>query len=489
MLVELGIRNFAIIDDLRLSFEGGLNAITGATGAGKSIIIDALGAVLGERIGADVVRTGAASAHVEAVFDLREGGTPGLEEILADLGVELDDGTLILSRQIAANGRSTARINGTTQTVSALGAIGAFLIDIHGQSDHLKLLRTNEQLAALDHYAETTELRQKVAGVVGELAEIRRQRAALRTGEREREQRVDLLRYQVEEISTAALQPGEDEALERDRAVLANAERLVFDAQAGVEALESEEGGAVTGLRQALLAIGRLAEIDRSAVSLEERANEVVILADELASDLRRYADTIDADPARLAELDERIDLIQRLKRKYGATIEEINTHLAEAEAELDRLSGGEFNDERLAGQEAALRERLRPLVADLTARRAGAARKLELQIDDAIAELGLGSAHVRIQFTASPEPTETGAESVEFLFAPNAGESLKPLARIASGGETARLMLALKSVLAAADRTPSLVFDEVDVGVGARSGQAVGEKLWSLAGDHQVIV
>jgi DNA repair protein RecN (Recombination protein N) len=215
----------------------------------------------------------------------------------------------------------------------------------------------------------------------------------------------------------------------------------------------------------------------------------VVVLADDVASEIRRYLESIDADPSRLAVLDERLDLIQRLKRKYGASIEEIHAHLESAGAELDRLTGTSFDDAALADQEATLRQELHPLLELLSGSRRTAAKRLEGAIDEAISELGLGSAQVRIAIEALPEPNEHGADSVEFLFAPNPGEALKPLAKIASGGETARLMLALKSVLAEGDRTPTLVFDEVDVGVGARSGQAVGEKLWSLSRRHQVIV
>lgn len=490
MLVELGIRNFAIIDELRLTFEDGMNAITGETGAGKSIIIDALGAVLGERIGADIVRTGSATAQVEAVFDLGAGELPSLVEALAGLGVEMDDGTLILSRLITSAGRSTARINGSTQTVSALAGIGSYLIDIHGQSDHLKLLRTNEQLDALDHYADTFSDRSEIARLIQARSEVRKQRASIRAGERDREQRIDLLRYQVDEISFAALMEGEDESITRDRAVLANAERLLLDSQSALDTLESDDGtGAITELRHALGSVQRLAEIDAGAKSISEQANELVILADELASEIRRYVESIDANPAHLATLDDRLDLIQKLKRKYGASIDEINRHLAEAEAELEALTGGAFNDDDLAAREDRITSELGPILTDLTRKRTEAARNLEQAIDAAIAELGLGSAHVQVQLTTLQDPAETGAESVEFLFAPNMGESLKPLARIASGGETARLMLALKSVLAEGDQTPTLVFDEVDVGVGARSGQSVGEKLWSLANRHQVIV
>jgi DNA repair protein RecN (Recombination protein N) len=490
MLAELAIRNFAIIDELRLQFESGMNAITGETGAGKSTIIDALGAVLGERVGTDVVRTGTASATAEAVFEVCDDHKADVDQFLADLGIDPEDSTVIMSRQIQSAGRSSARINGRPVTVSALSQLGSILVDIHGQSEHLKLLRTSAQLDALDHYAGTTADREQIRDLVRELRSVREARSRLRTGEREREQRIDLLRYQVDEITAAALEPGEDERLANERSVLANAERIGTDAAAALEAIAPEDdAGAGTQLRAALLSIQRIADVDASAAELAERANELVVLADDLALELRRYVETIDVDPARLTQLEDRLDLIQKLKRKYGATIEEIERHREQAEADLSQLTGAGFDDETLAAEETRIAAKLEPLVQALSGKRRLAADRLEHAIDAAIAELGLGSAHVRIAIDPMPEANETGGDAVEFLFAPNKGEALKPLARIASGGETARLMLALKSVLADGDRTPTLVFDEIDVGVGARSGQSVGDKLWSLTNGHQVIV
>ena len=491
MLAELAIRNFAIIDELQLQFDDGMNALTGETGAGKSIIIDALGAVLGERVGSEVVRTGAAAATTEAVFDLTGRDASEIAALLEELGIEGEDGTLILSRQIAAGGRSSARINGRPVTVGALNQLGALLIDIHGQSDHLKLLQSSAQLDALDHYAGTMADRDRVRELVRELHAIRAARNRLRTGEREREQRVDLLKYQIDEIAAAMLESDEDQRIANERAILANAERLVEDASAALQALEpdDDDAGAAAMLRSALQHVQRIAEVDVSTVELVERVNEVVVLADDVASDLRRYVEAVDADPARLASVEERFDLIQKLKRKYGATIPEIQSHLETAQTELEALTGAGFDEAALAEQEAELERRLVPMLDTLSAARRTGANRLEKAIDAAIGELGLGSAHVSISINSLAEPTESGADTVEFLFAPNKGEALKPLAKIASGGETARLMLALKSVLAEGDRTPTLVFDEVDVGVGARSGQSVGEKLWSLANRHQVIV
>lgn len=490
MLAELAIRDFAIIDQLRIPFDGGLNALTGETGAGKSIIIDALGAVLGERVGAEVVRTGARNARVEAVFHVDSALPFGLQAVCANVGVDAEDGTLILSRDIAQSGRSTARVNGATVTMSVLGQVGALLIDIHGQSEHLKLLKTTEQLAALDSFAGVGDLRTSVGEMVRGLSAMRRKRRQMRASERDRAQRIDLLRYQVEEITAADLVLDEESRTRQERNVLSNADRLVLDACAAIDALEPEDSaGAGFLMRQAMTRISDLAVIDSGAASLAERANEVVILTGELTSDLRRYVVTIEANPARLAAIEERLDLIVRLKRKYGATIDEVIAFGMDAAARLLQLTEGEQSDESLAAQEVDLIARLDPVVTELSERRLEAAKRLEAAINDAISELGMGSGSVRIAVSQDLDPNETGRERIEFLFSPNTGESPKPLSRIASGGETARLMLALKSVLAAGDETPTLVFDEVDVGVGARSGQVVGEKLWSLSGRHQVIV
>src|SRR4051794_5601312 len=260
MLVELGIRNFAIIDELRIEFDSGLNALTGETGAGKSIVIDALGAVLGDRIGPDVVRSGAASAQVEAIFDIGARPNAQILALVEDFGVDIEDGSIILSRQITAGGRSTGRINGTTVTINQLNQIGSLMIDIHGQSDHLKLLRPAEQLDALDHFAGTHGLRAEVGETVKALHAIRNQRMSLRTNQREREQRIDLLRYQIDEISAAALEPGEFERVERERAILMNAERLVGDAATALAALEPDDGtGAVSMLATATGPLQRVA--------------------------------------------------------------------------------------------------------------------------------------------------------------------------------------------------------------------------------------
>ncbi|MEZ4665596.1 MAG: DNA repair protein RecN [Thermomicrobiales bacterium] len=496
MLLELEIRDFAIIDDLRIQFGAGVNALTGETGAGKSIIIDALGAVLGERVSADMVRAGARTAYVDARFLLDDlSASQTLHSLLDEHGVAYEDGEVILSREIQAGGRSSARINGRSATAALLGQIGALLVDIHGQSDHLSLLRPASQLAILDRFAQTDPVRSEVSSLVREWRAARARLDAIDSGARDRAQRIDLLRYQVEEIDSAGLRPIEELELETERSRLANAERLgqlVGSAAASIGGDELGEATAADGLRTATRSIGEAAALDPSLAGVSERLMEAAILVDELALELRDYLDQIEANPDRLLLVLERIEAIKQLKRKYGATIEDILDYQGEAARELDSLGGSEHDESALRATVEHLEESLRSAAARLTRAREAAAKRLAADASAAAADLNLGSMMFDVAVrskTGSLAIDETGADIVEFMFAPNRGEAPKSLARTASGGETARMMLALKSVLADSDNTPTLVFDEVDVGIGGRSGQMVGTKLQQLGIGHQVIV
>jgi len=512
MLVELAIRNFAIIDAVQIPFGPGLNVLSGETGAGKSILIDALGAVLGDRVSIDMVRTGATSASIDATIDLncvrhRE----GLSRLLGELEIDESDGQLILSREIHAGGRSSARLNGRPTTVSILGQIGSLLVDIHGQSDHLSLLKPAAQLQMLDRFAEAVPLREEFAKTLDELRATENALEQSRSGARERMQRVDLLRYQVEEINRAGLQPGEEEGLTAERARLANADRLAHDAAAAYIALAGSDdldigGGAIPALRQATSELATISTIDPTINGLSERATELLYLVEDLATEARTYRDSIDADPERLAVVDERLAEIRQLQRKYGASVADILDHARTAEEQLERLTGSEVDTETLAARADALAHEAGELAARLSEKRSAVAESLAGDVERSIARLNMGAAEfaivldrvedargVPVRDAASGERRflvdASGMDRVSFLIAPNPGEGLKPLSKIASGGETARLMLALKSILSEADQTPTLVFDEIDVGVGGRSGQVVGETLWSLTKNHQVIV
>lgn len=496
MLLELEIRDFAIMDELRIRFGSGLNALTGETGAGKSIIIDALGAVLGERTSAEMVRTGSRTAYVDARFELDGlASSPAVSALLDEHGIDASDGELILSREIQAGGRSTARINGRTVTASLLGALGQMLVDIHGQSDHLSLLRPAAQLAILDRYAHLDGHRSEVGDIVREWRAAKARLDAVDTGARERAQRIDLLKFQSEEIAAAGFRPGEELDLETERNRLANAERLrilIGTAASLVGGDEVTETSAADALRTAVRSLGDAAALDRSLDSLSERLTEAAVLADEIALELRDYLDEIEANPDRLEIVQERLELIKQLKRKYGGTIDEILSYAGEAERELEALGGTEHDEEALRQRVDALEARVLESARLLTAERIKAAQCLSSDASHAASELNLGGMSFEIAVrpkSGSFRFDETGADAVEFMFAANAGEVSKPLARVASGGETARMMLALKSVLADTDNTPTLVFDEVDVGIGGRSGQMVGQKLQKLAGAHQAIV
>jgi DNA repair protein RecN (Recombination protein N) len=512
MLVELAIRNFAIIETVQIPFGPGLNVLSGETGAGKSILIDALGAVLGDRVSTDMVRTGAASAAIDATFDLNcMPHRDPLSRVLEELEVDESDGLLILSREIHAGGRSSARLNGRPTTVSILAQIGSLLVDIHGQSEHLSLLKPGAQLQLLDRFAQTVPLREEFGR---KLEELRATQAALeqsRSGARERMQRVDLLRYQIEEINRAGLQLGEEEELVADRARLANADRLAHDAAAAYAALAGSDdldlgGGAIPSLRQSASLLESIAAIDPTSKTIAQRVTELLYLGEDLATEVRSYRDSIDADPARLAVVEERLAEIRQLQRKYGSSITEILDHGRAAEEELERLTGSEVDIETLAAREEALAREVGELALELSDKRLAVAESLAGDVERSISGLNMGAAEFAVSFDriedARGVPVQgrdgevtrflvdaSGMDRVTFLIAPNPGEALKPLSRIASGGETARLMLALKSILSEADQTPALVFDEIDVGVGGRSGQVVGETLWSLTKNHQVIV
>ena len=531
MLLELTITDFAIIDTLHLRFGPHLNVFTGETGAGKSIIIDAISALVGERVGSDVVRAGSERAIVEGIFDIShllarekaaisspvqavpasEGAVAEAEtltETLAEFGIEVEDGTLILSREIARTGRGIQRANGRATPLSALQRIAAFLIDIHGQSAHLTILRPEQHVYYLDRYAATDDLRQQVAALVGEWRATRRELDRLQRDERELERQRELLQYQVDEIEAAKLRPGELDELERERKMLANAEQLgelcvaIHSTLAGDET--GETSGALDILATAQRAFGDLLRLDDSLREQLGELEQALYLLEDVATSVRAYKEEVAADPQRQAEVEERLDLLAKLRRKYGATIEEVVAFGEEASRTLDTLSHREERIADLQQREEAIRQRIGGIASDLSQRRQSAGRALGTAMERELDDLNMQRTRFLTEITqrgdeqgapatldgqtASWAVTATGIDSVEFLLAPNPGEPLKPLARIASGGETSRIMLALKTILSRADAVPILIFDEIDAGISGRSGQVVGEKLWALGQSHQVL-
>ncbi len=544
MLTELTITDFAIIDRLALRLNPRFNVFTGETGAGKSIIIDAVSALLGGKMGTEVVRSGAERATVYGSFAVGElptvsqdrnnasnaanGATDHLSteqgtttsgeqeqadarlvlaQLLSEYGLEVDNGELILGREIHKSGRSTARINQRPVPLQVLQQIGSLLVDIHGQSEHLTLLRPEQHINYLDRYAEVLPLREQLATLVTEWRAARRELTTLQQNERELERRIELLRFQVDEIEQARLQPGELEELEHERRVLNNAERLAQLCASIYAAISGEDGGSASDLlKGAKRDMDELTRLDPTMKEYDAALEEIIYRLEDVSMSVRSYQESIEADPARLAEIEERLDLIARFKRKYGSTIEEILQYAADAAAELDRYQHREERLAELQARDEALRRQIGELAGRLSQIRSEAAGRLaeamERQLDDLNMKRARFKVDIRQQYDSDGVPVQrepdgpteyyafnsTGIDRVEFLIAPNPGEPFKPLGKIASGGETSRLMLALKSILSAADATPTLIFDEIDSGISGRSGYIVGEKLWNLTANHQVI-
>ena len=485
MLTELHIRNFALIDDLRFEIGPGLSVLTGETGAGKSIIVDAMAAALGERTGSEVVRTGAEKCVVEAVFEVAD--NPQAAEAATDSGCEPEDGLLILSREIARGGRSQCRVNGRPVAASVLREITARLIDLHGQHEHQSLLSVPLHVEILDAWCggEIADLRGRARSVYEELAAVTAERDRLQTDERERARLLDLYKFQSDEMNAANLQPGEEEELANERNRLANAERLRAGASEICESLGAE-GAAVDMLSRAAASAEKMAQIDPSVAPIAEAVNSALYSAQEAVLAVRDYQDAIDADPSRLEHIEDRLDLIRTLKRKYGDTIEDVLRYGADLAGKIDDLARSEERSQELDSRIDGLREELKAVSDGLTARRNSAAPEFEKAIERELADLAME----KTRFEVSIQPAEagpTGADAVEFLISPNPGEPTKPLSKIASGGEMSRIMLALKSATRRAE-VPVLVFDEIDTGIGGMTAQVLGEKLASLASGCQVL-
>jgi DNA repair protein RecN (Recombination protein N) len=508
-LVELHIRNFAIIDELQVNFHSGFNVITGETGAGKSIIIDALGLLLGDRATEEMIRAETDRAEIEATFRLNASGGNGADDdLLAEIrplleAEGLDDpdepNTIVLGREVRRNGRNIARINGRAVTLQLLGDVAGFLIDIHGQGEHLNLLKAKTHIHLLDRYAGLLPLRRELAAKVRQLHSVRNELNRLRQDARTIAQRLDLLSFQVEEITTARLKPGEEEELENERRRLGNAEALLQLAQTAAALLSEGDGESMGALDMVSEAVGRLDRLARIDADMQETADNGQSLLEQLSDlvrDLQDYAENLEFNPSRLAEVEERLLMINNLRRKYGDSIEEIIAFGKQAQIELDEMSDWEVKTAALEKEEERLLHEIGDLGASLSAARVEAGEQISRRVETELAELRM--AHAR--FGVAVEQHEradgaylsdgrrlafdtTGIDHVEFLISANPGEPLRPMARVASGGETARLMLALKSVLAHADATPTLIFDEIDQGIGGRVGVVVGEKLWRLTG------
>jgi DNA repair protein RecN (Recombination protein N) len=503
MLQTLRIRDFAIIAELELSLAGGFVVFTGETGAGKSIIVDAVQLVLGGRADATAVREGADVALVEGTFALQGPSGEAADALLEREGLADEPGQVVLGREVRREGRSTARVNGRTVSLALLRDIGELLVDVHGQSEHLSLLRVREHLSLLDRFAEDDDQRQAFSAEYQALVKVRQELEILRQGERDAARRADMLAFAIQEIEAANLRPGEKTGLQEERVRLANAERLAELATQAVAAL-NETGeprpAAIELIGQAVHAAGELGKLDPSLAGLAVELQGVEEQAAEAARRLRRYHDSLEFNPRRLEQVEQRLAALHDLERKYGEGEEAVLGYLDRSRQERESIAHA---GERIAALEADETERLGRLGrigSALSQARRAAAERLSRGIEGELKDLHMAGARFAVDLHWDDEPTgapadgrrvaftRTGLDQVEFLVAPNPGEGLKPLAKIASGGETSRLMLGLKGVLARADHTPTLIFDEIDQGIGGRVGGVVGEKLWRLARNHQVL-
>ena len=503
MLSELHIQDFAIIDRLDLRPGPGLIILTGETGAGKSIILDAVEMVVGGRADATVVRTDAPAAVVEATFQLQGPEKEAVHEVLKREDLLDDPAYVTLTREVRREGRNVARVNGRAVGVGLLREIGASLVDIHGQSEHLSLLDPRAHRGLLDRYADIAAPLAEYRRVYERLAAVRLELRELRAAQADAERRTEMLTFQAGEIEAARLRPGEDDELRRERDRLANAESLAQLAQQALTVLDegSQEAPAASDLvGQAARALSGLARIDAEQSELADQAALLEDTLADLAHSLRDYLEQIEYNPRRLEEAEERLNLIHDLTRKYGGDILAVIRFGEQARRQLETISTAAGRSAALEGEEASLLETLSRHGRELSDRRKAAAEQLGRGIETELDDLKMAAARFGVDFQTRPDPDglplpdgsrvafdASGFDRVEFLVAPNPGEGLKPLAKIASGGETSRLMLALKNILAAADQIPSLIFDEIDQGIGGRVGLVVGFKLWHLARKHQV--
>ncbi len=503
MLTELRIQNFAIIEDLTLELGSGLVTFSGETGAGKSILIDAVETLLGVRADASLIRAGDDRATVEGTFRIPDATREHIHAILQREEL-LDDADYVqIAREFRREGRNVVRINGRPSTVALVRELGELLIDLHGQSEHLSLLRVPAHRILLDRYAGVERELAAYQKTYTQLQELRRELASLREAEADAARRIELLSFQVQEIEAAKLQPDEEASLRDERTRLANAESLAANATLALAALDESEDENPSGndrMGAAVDALSALARVDASQAGLHNRAQGLLEEMADVARELRGYLEQIEFNPKRLEEVEERVALLQGLKRKYGDDIPAILEFGQRARKDLENISNAE---ERLAALQKGEGELLAALAQEaqaLSAKRHAAAEELSKGIEVELDDLKMEAARFGVDFSTKPDDAGLmidgqrvafdahGHEVAEFLVAPNPGEGLKPLVKIASGGETARLMLAMKNVLARADHTPTLIFDEIDQGIGGRVGSVVGEKLWRLARAHQVL-
>lgn len=492
MLKSLTVWNFALLEHVQVEFQPGLNILTGETGAGKSILIDSLGAVLGARMSADMVRSGCDWLRVEAVFSL-EDESLGLHELLTQQAIDDSDKELIITRQLTRAGRSTALVNGCHVTLAVLRQIGAYLVDIHGQNENLALLKEENQFHLLDGYdPDVSEALAAYECVYREWREKKKAYAEKQQASREYAQRLDMLHWQDKEISEANLKPGEDEQLEADIRKLSHAEKIVGSVEESYQLLEGGGGnglGVLPALSQVKKDLEEIGRFDDALANAQKMVEEAYISLQEASYELRDYGESVEFSPERLDQLQSRMDVIYRLCKKYGATLGDVLAHQAKVEQELTEIENYDEDIAALEKEIAALEEKLGRKAAELTRLRTAAANDLSSAIEEQLFALGMPKARFHIRVEQAEVYGANGRDDVAMFFSANPGEAEKPLQKVASGGELSRIALAIKTVASSRDSSvPSMVFDEIDTGIGGRTAQMVAERIALVAQYKQVL-
>lgn len=491
MLQSLYLENIALIEKLGIELFPGFNVLTGETGAGKSIIIDAVNFVLGERTSRDLIRNGAARAKVEAVFGLNEGDAAFAA--LDALGIECDGNELILSRELSAAGRNACRVNGTLVPVASLKSVSDTLVDIHGQHEHQALLDAENHISYLDAYchAESLPIIEKIDAIVSRRNELMLKRNSGFASEREREREMDMLRYQIEEIASANLEAGEEERLNAEKTVLLNAERIRTALETAHMALSgAEEGSALSAIDTARRSMRDIAALNKDYEALSDKIEELYYAAEDISFVLRDTSENVESDMQRLEEIEQRLKLISDLKRKYGRTVEDVIDFGKDAETKLNELENAEALAAELDAKLDKLKAEYNVAADELSKVRRAAGDRLKRDVLNELKDLGMAKAmfDIALSDVSGGEPRKGGRETAEFMLSANPGEPLKPLEKVASGGELSRIMLCFKSIFADNDRVPTLIFDEIDTGISGRTAAVVGEKMLGIAKKHQVI-
>jgi len=492
MLEELIVRNHALIEHLEVRFASGLNILTGETGAGKSILIGALGLLLGAKADSETIRSGAEETEVSGV--VRVDGNPEALQWLSAQGLEPEEGAAILRRVVKKSGKNTCYIQSAAVPVSALKELTSILFDVHGQHEHHSLLNTENHRLLLDRFGGHEELVAEFSELYGQLRGLREELSGLVSSEKERQNRAELLKFAVQEIESAKLQPGEEDTLKAEQVLLANHEKLTQALEEGYAATAESRGGAVVQLRQARARLAEAQAIDPSLAALSRQLDNIFYELEDFAEGLGRHRTEVLFDPGRLDQVQERLDLVRRLEKKYGASVEAVLQYRNDALKELEGFESTEETRKGLEAEIASLEARLRTQATILSERRKLAAEGLQGKIEEELRQLGMPKVHFqvllqeRVNEAGKLVYTPAGKDRIEFLISPNLGEPFRRLAQIASGGELSRIMLAIKSALSASDSVNTLIFDEIDAGIGGEVALAVGERLKLLSARKQVL-